>query len=236
MKTMSEEISSCNHKDHDKNSYCVSIVPIFNHLEAAELKEIVSTARSVSHPRGQMIYRPGEPSEGIYIVHKGSMRIFRESSGGKEQLVRILGPGEFSGELALFNESVHDAYAEALEPLEICMISRESLQAFLLKYPQIALKMLAEFSSRLATSEEQAARIAMETVETRIAMYLAGQVEAWKNARIKLPMRRKDLASHLGTTPETISRKLADFEAAGWIRQTGQRDIEVIDLEALLLV
>lgn len=231
---MSEETHSCSH--HGTNKYCISIVPLFNHLSDPEMEEIVRTARSVSYPRGQMIYRPGELSEGLYIVHKGSMKIFRESSGGKEQLVRILWPGEFSGELALFNESVHEAYAEALEPLELCVMGRDNLRKFLLKYPQIALKMLSEFSNRLAASEIRAARIGMETVETRIAMYLAGQVESQKNSRIKLPMSRKDLASHLATTPETISRKIGDFEAGGWIRQHGQREIEIVDLDALLLV
>ncbi len=230
---MSEE-KTCNH--HGSNKYCISIVPLFNHLSNAELEEIVQAAHSVSYPRGQMIYRSGEPSEGLYIVHKGSMKIYRLSGNGKEQLVRILGPGEFTGELSLFAESLHEAYAESLEPLELCVMSREALQSFLLKYPQIALKMLSEFSSRLATSEKQAARIATETVESRIAMYLSGQVEAQKQSTIQLPMSRKDLASHLGTTPETISRKLGDFQAAGWILQQGQREIEIIDLDALLLV
>jgi CRP-like cAMP-binding protein len=46
----------------------------------------------------------------------------------------------------------------------------------------------------------------------------------------------KDLASHIGTTPETVSRKLAEFEKSGWIAQTTQPDIEILDLDALLLV
>ncbi|MBO1913974.1 winged helix-turn-helix domain-containing protein [Microvirga sp. 3-52] len=53
---------------------------------------------------------------------------------------------------------------------------------------------------------------------------------------VTLPMSRKDLASHLGTTPETVSRKLADFEDSGWIIQLSNRDIEIVDLDALLLV
>ncbi|MFS0576233.1 Crp/Fnr family transcriptional regulator [Sporosarcina sp. 179-K 3D1 HS] len=215
---------------------CISIVPIFNHLDDAEMAEIVKETHSVAHRRGNTIYRAGERSDGLYIVHKGRVKIYRLAENGKEQLVRILEPGDFTGELSLFTESVHDSYAEAMEPVELCVMGRENFQAFLVKYPAISLKVLAEFSSRLAKSEKQATTIALEPVETRVALYLADLVEQQKSMTLALPMARKDIASHLGTSPETISRKLADFEDAGWIRQTGQREIEIIDLDALLLV
>ena len=136
----------------------------------------------------------------------------------------------------MFTESVHDSYAEAMEPVELCVMSRDNFQQFILKYPAISLKVLSEFSRRLAKTEKQAANIAMETVETRIAMYLAEIADETMSKTVTLPMSRKDLASHLGTTPETVSRKLADFEDNGWIRQLNNRDIEIVDLDALLLV
>ena len=67
----------------------------------------------------------------------------------------------------------------------------------------------------------------METVETRIAMYLAEVADETMSKTVTLPMSRKDLASHLGTTPETVSRKLADFEDNGWIKPLNNRDIEI---------
>ncbi|WP_172370765.1 cyclic nucleotide-binding domain-containing protein [Sporosarcina jiandibaonis] len=114
-----------------------------------------------------------DTSDGLYIVHKGRVKIYRLSETGKEQLVRILGPGDFTGDLSLFTKSVHDSYAEAMEAVELCVMSRDNFQQFILKYPAISLKVLSEFSKRLAKTEKQAANIAMETAETRIAMYLA---------------------------------------------------------------
>ena len=223
------------HCEHLTEKMCILAVPIFNHLDPDEMNEIMKTTNAVAHLRGDTIYRAGEPSEGLYIVRKGYVKIYRLSDAGKEQLVRLLGPGDFTGELSLFSESVHDAYAEAMEPVELCMMNYDVFQQFLVKYPAIALKVLAEFSIRLAKTEQQSANIAMETVETRIAMYLANLVEEQKDLTVKLPMSRKDLASHLGTTPETVSRKLTEFEDAGWIRQTKQRDLQIVDLDALFL-
>lgn len=230
--------TNCGHHTEETlgmQKLCVSIVPIFNHLDVSEMNEIVKTTHSVTHPRGDTIYHAGDRSDGLYIVHKGRVKIYRLSDNGKEQLVRILKPGDFTGELSLFSESVHDAYAEAMETVELCVMGRDDFQQFLLKYPAISLKVLTEFSTRLAKTEKQAASIAMESTDTRIAMYLADQVEENKSRTFTLPMSRKDLASHLGTTPETISRKLAEFEDAGWIVQKSQREIEVVDLDALLL-
>lgn len=228
----------CGHGDGEMEmqKMCISIVPIFNHLDPSEMNEIVKQTNSVSHPRGHTIFHAGDRSDGLYIVHKGRVKIYRLSENGKEQLVRILEPGDFTGELSLFSETVHDSYAEAMQKVELCVMSRDNFQKFLMKYPAISLKVLGEFSSRLAKTEKQAARIAMETTDTRIAMYLADLAEELNSSRIKLPMTRKDLASHIGTSPETISRKLAEFEEAGWIRQLSQREIAILDMDELLLV
>ena len=224
------------HNETEHHHLCVSRVPLFNHLTNEQMEHVVGLARNVSHPRGETIYHQGNQSEGLYILHKGRIKIYRLSENGKEQLVRILEPGDFTGELSLFDSKLHDAYAETLEAVEICIIERDQMQQLLQKHPAISLKMLEEFSIRLAGTEQRAARIGMESAETRIALYLADLAEEQQALLIELPMSRKDLASHIGTTPETISRKLSFFEESGWIRQSGMKIVEILDLDALLLL
>ncbi|AQQ53484.1 Crp/Fnr family transcriptional regulator [Planococcus lenghuensis] len=215
---------------------CVSLVPIFNHLRVYEMQEVAGTARPLSLKKGELLYRAGDTSDSLYIVHKGKVKIYRLAESGKEQLIRILQPGDFTGELALFQEGIHDDYAEVMEKSEICSIRRDSLQDLLLKYPQISLRILTEFSNRLDRAEHQATSFATEDAETRLALYLAQQADENESMQFRLPMSRKDLASFLGTTPETISRKLSLFEDEGWIEQHGQREIRIVDLDALLLL
>ena len=173
----------------------------------------------------------------MYIVRKGRVKIYRLSESGKEQILRLLNPGDFTGELALFNEAVHDAYASALLDTEICMIKRNDLQALLLKYPIISMKILSEFSNRLALSETQTTRFATERVEMRIALFLVESLDLKSGLNeINLPMSKKDLASYLGTTPETISRKLFEFEDAGLIKQLSNKRLEILDVDGLLLI
>ncbi|WP_188207902.1 Crp/Fnr family transcriptional regulator [Alkalibacillus aidingensis] len=222
---------TCNH-----HNQCISIVPIFNHLNQDQMDEIMSKVRSVSFKKGEVIYHSGDESDSLYIVNNGKIKIYRLSETGKEQLLRILSPGDFTGELALFKQSTHEAYAEALVDTTVCIIKRPDLQQFLLKYPSISVRILNEFSNRLEQSEKQTTRFATESVETRIALYLAECVEDEDHYEFTLPMNKKDLASYLGTTPETISRKLTDLETKGLIKQKTHKRIEVKELDGLLLI
>ena len=127
---------------------------------------------------------------------RGKIRIYRLSESGKEQLVRILSPGDFTGELALFNQSIHDSYAEAMEKTNVCTIKGSDIQKILLKYPSIALKILGEFSRRLEKSEKQTTLFATEKVERRIAIFLSEYIDnnEGESMEVTLPMSKKDLA------------------------------------------
>lgn len=235
---MNASNDTCNHctpcGDILSTHNCVSLVPIFNHLEPSQMDEIMSVILSKSFKKGEIIYRAGDSSSALYIVSRGRIKIYRLSESGKEQLIRILNPGEFTGEYALFNESIHESYAEAMEDTNVCMIERSDLQSFLLRFPSISLKLLQEFSQRLESAEEQTTRFATEKVDTRIALFLIECVDKSDNNTFNLPMSKKDLSSFLGTTPETISRKLKEFEESGLIHQLSHKRIQVIDYNGLL--
>ncbi|MDD2375679.1 MAG: Crp/Fnr family transcriptional regulator [Eubacteriales bacterium] len=239
--------TTCNHKHqfHHCNSdgtcmddeSCISLVPIFNHLEPAQMDEIMSLIRSLKFKRGENLYSPGDPANTLYIVSEGKIKIYRLSESGKEQLIRFLRPGDFTGELALFSDTVHEAYAEAIEDTSVCTITRSEFNELLLKYPSISLKVLSEFSHRLEQSEKQTTRFATERVETRIALFLIECMDKDSRSQIvELPMSKKDLASYLGTTPESISRKLTEIEEVGLIEQISNKKIKILDLDGLLNV
>lgn len=238
---------SCNHEHqcHHCNSdgtcmddeSCISLVPIFNHLEPAQMDEIMSLIRSLKFKRGENLYSPGDPANTLYIVSEGKIKIYRLSESGKEQLIRFLRPGDFTGELALFSDTVHEAYAAAIEDTSVCTITRSEFNELLLKYPSISLKVLSEFSHRLEQSEKQTTRFATERVETRIALFLIECLDRDSKSQIvELPMSKRDLASYLGTTPESISRKLTEIEEVGLIEQISNKKIKILDLDGLLNV
>jgi CRP/FNR family transcriptional regulator len=214
---------------------CVAAVPIFNHLEEKQLNEIMKIAQTITLRKGDVLYQAGEASQSLYIINKGRLKNYRLTESGKEQLVRILMPGEFSGEYALFTESIHESYAEAMSETSICMIERSDLQEILMKYPSISFNFLEVFSNRIESSEKQTTLFATEKVGTRVALFLAQSMDGSSNI-VSLPMTKRDLASYLGTTPETISRMLTKLEEKGYIKRKGNNKIEILNLDGLLLV
>lgn len=235
---MNPQARSALSNTHDRHipALCVSRVPIFNHLPSEALAVIASKASMRTYERGQFVHRAGDPSDKLFIVHKGKVKVYRLSDSGKEQLVRILSPGDFAGELALFSATAHDSYAETMQASEICTIYQADTRELLLQYPEISLHVVHELSRRLGASEKQTAAIATASINARLAQYLTHQAEQAGSCSFNLPMSRRHLASFLGTTPETVSRRLGEFEEAGYIEQTGQRKITILDPDALLLV
>jgi len=226
---------SCRHHDvEDKKQMCISKVPIFNHLEEKEMREILKQSQQMIFEKGEIIYHEADPLEYLYIVHRGRVKIYKLFESGKEQLLRILEPGEFLGQLALFTEKVMDSYAEAIEKSEICAIHRDDIQELMKTHPTIPLKILSEFSERLDETEYLVGQLSARDVETRTASYLVKLAEDTNTLNVILPMSKKDLASYLGTTQETISRRLSYFQTEGWIKQVGHRKINILDLDALL--
>lgn len=215
---------------------CVSTVPIFNHLAQDQMDEIQKLIVTKTFKKGETIYEPNTKSDALYVISKGRVRIDRITEDGKSQLIRILNPGDFTGELSLFNDSIHDAFASTMMNTSICMITRDDLQNLLNIYPKISLKIMSELSKRLSKSEEQSTRIATQKVETRLALYLVEGLESNTSNKMNLGMTKKDLASYLGTSPETISRKLFEFEEAGLIKQISNQEIELLNVDELLMI
>ncbi len=239
MSTINQEGNSNKHKTSThthSESTCLSIVPIFNHLSNEDMHEISKTVKSLSYKKNEIIYMAGDESDTLYIVRTGRVKLYRLSESGKEQIIGFLNPGDFTGELSLFRKGKYGRFAEATMDTDLCTINRNDLQEFLLKYPSISIKLLTEFSNRIDRSEQQQTRYATEKVETRIALFIAESLENENDTIFELPMSKKDLASYLGTTPETLSRKLTFLEEEGYIKRLSNTEIKVLDLDGLLLV
>jgi len=140
------------------------------------------------------------------------------------------------GEVAIFQtESYHSNYAEAISEVSICRIHKKDMDDYLGAYPEIMRRILSDVTKRLQVSEKQTMQVGMEQVESRIIDFLSEYVEDEENhTYVTLPMSKKDLASYLGTTPETISRKFSSLEERGLIKQHTQKYVEIFDLDKLL--
>ncbi|NYB74725.1 Crp/Fnr family transcriptional regulator [Sedimentibacter hydroxybenzoicus DSM 7310] len=227
--------SHCNHKDH----YCIDNVPIFRDLLPDEKESIMNSSNQKNFKKGEIIFTPGDSFDDLFVVNKGMVKISKVSSLGKEQILRILKPGDFMGELTLFSKSILSNTAEALEQTEICIIQGNRIRQLLIQSPEIAIKFLQKYTERIEETEELIEQIGLRDVEQRIANYLLIEIENNRiinnngKYEVALPVSKGDLAALIGTTQETLSRKLSLFQDNGWIKLKGQRIIEVADIKRL---
>ena len=239
------------HQEH--MSSCVEIVPIFSSLSRQEMLEVESIAIAKKYARGDMIYMEGDQGDRLYVVHRGLVKVFRLSPNGKEQVIRVLGPGEFMGELALFSPATLTDNAVALEEASLCLIEGTLIKDLMQKHPLIAFKVIEELSKRLESAENLIRDINLHPVEQRLAEALlrmvqeqekgagggdsagagAGAKAGQGGGAIVLPMTKGALASQLGMTQETLSRKLSSFQEQGLIELQGARKIVIIDRDGL---
>jgi CRP/FNR family transcriptional regulator len=210
---------------------CIELVPIFNALNYDEMIEIAMITNSKEYEKGEMIYTVGDKGERLFVIHKGKVKITRFSDLGKEQIIRVLEPGDFMGELSLFVPTPLTDNAEALEKTTVCIIDGEKLKGLMVKYPTIALKVLEELSSRLGKAESLIESLGIHDVETRIVKTILDLAN--DKGEVVLRMSKGNLASHIGMSQETLSRKLSYFQDRGWIKQVGHRRIIILDEDSL---
>ena len=181
--------------------------------------------------KGELIYSAGKEEKRLFVIHEGRVKISRISPNGKAQVIRILGPGEFMGELTILNTSPTTDYAEALEPCRMCVVEGTRLLELMRKYPSIALKTMEELSSRLEKAETLIEDINLHSAEQRLAQALIEQ--SGGKATFELTLSKGDFASQLGMTQETLSRKLSLFQEDKLIELKGQRIVTIRDRRRL---
>ncbi|WP_353096161.1 Crp/Fnr family transcriptional regulator [Tissierella praeacuta] len=210
---------------------CIEIVPIFSSLSYEEMMEVARITREKIFEKGEMIYLAGDKGEKLYVIHSGKVKITRFTDTGKEQVIRVLGPGDFMGELSLFSPLPLTDNGEALLKTVACIIDGKKLKALMRRYPTIAFKIMEELSQRLEKAENLIENISLHGVERRLALTLISMAN--EKGEVNLKMSKKDFASHLGMSQETLSRKLTSFQNMGIIKLIGHRRIILLDMEAL---
>lgn len=215
-----------------KGEPCVALVPVFRGLERVQQAEVARLARPARVARGGYIYRAGDSSARLYVVHEGRVRISRPSASGHEQVLRILGPGDVVGEAAFLGGGRPETDAVAVEDSRMCVFDHARLEDLVRRYPDVAVRMLRTLSERLVSTERVLAAVTSADVRTRVAAYLLDSQVVRRHASrvtVALPAAKKDIASYLGTTPESFSRALAALAADGVIAPPKGREVEILD-------
>ncbi len=212
----------------------LSVTPLFKGLSQNQLDEIKVHLIDRIYRRNESIFMEGDIADGFYIIATGKIKIFKTSMDGKEQILHIYGPGSPFGEVPVFSGGKFPANAQALSKSHILFLPRNRFVKLISDHPSLSMNMLAELSMRLRQFTLQIENLSLKEVPARLASYLTYlSKEQETDNRVSLNISKGQLASLLGTIPETLSRIFAKMTAQNLIKVNG-REIELIDRIGLL--
>jgi CRP/FNR family transcriptional regulator, dissimilatory nitrate respiration regulator len=207
----------------------ISQTPLFVGLPEDHLEDIRKIAISKHFNKYEMIFAEGDAGTGFFIVVDGKVKIYKVSSEGKEHILHIFGPSEPFGEVPVFTGQHFPANAEAIAKSHLLFFRRTDFVELIANNPSLSLNMLAVLSKRLRQFTVQIENLSLKEVPARLASYLLYTAdEQSKEGVVTLPVSKGQLASLLGTIPETLSRMFAKMAGQGLISVDG-RHINLID-------
>ena len=210
---------------------------LFAALNEVELSSLAEHSGLRSYAAGAILFSEGEPCEGLFIVVTGRVRVFKTSAGGREQVLTIEGPGASIAELPVFDGGAYPASASAVEPSEFLFVPRSGLQAICLEHPQVSLKLLKVVGARLRRLVGIIEELSFTTVRQRLIAWLLREAKTQgrnteRGVTFSLSTSHQELASHIGTVRELVSRNLARLQAQSFIEMNG-REIVITDQAGL---
>lgn len=182
---------------------------LFGSFGEKELEVILPALSVKKVKKGEQIFIEGMDATAFFIVVKGKVKIYKLSSDGKEHILHIHGPGDPVAEAAIFDSMVYPAFSAALEDSTLIRVSREVFVDLVKKHPEMALKMMSGYSSRLRQFVSKIEELTLKDIKSRLSRYLL-ENSTIENGRTVcyITISKKELSSLLGTIPETLSRAL----------------------------
>lgn len=216
--------------------WCMSEVDIFTDLNDQEMATIAAAAPMRQFTPGELLYSPPQPMETLFILKQGRVRIFRVSPDGRALTTAILTPGTIFGEMLLLGQQMHDNFAEALDKVTVCVMTRADVHRFLLSDARISARISEILGNRVTQLERRLSDTVFKSVPQRVATtlcLLADQEPRRLLGRgIQIQLTHEQVAALAGTSRETTTKILNEYAVQGLIR-LGRGRITILDLPRL---
>jgi CRP/FNR family transcriptional regulator len=201
--------------------------PLFAGLTDSQYSLLASRLVERQAGSGELIFQEGDPCAGMFIIHSGSVRIFKNSSTGREQVLSIEGAGASIAELPVFDGGPYPASAQVLTAARLLFLSKQDFHALCMRYPEVALKVLGKIGARLRQLVAIIEELSFTTVRHRLAALLlrlarAEGRSAATGTEIVLTATNQEIAAQIGTVRELVSRNLSRFQSEGLLRLEGR--------------
>ncbi|UCD76583.1 MAG: Crp/Fnr family transcriptional regulator [Phycisphaerales bacterium] len=205
---------------------------LFSGLTAEQLDRIAAMAQIRTFDRRRLIFQQDDPCPGLFIVGEGLVKVYNLAAGGKEHVLHLVEPGGTFAEVAAIGGFDCPASAEAMEPTICALLPLEPFKRVLAEDHGLCLGLLTGMAKWVRHFVGLMEDIVLRDALGRVAHYLL-DTSGGRSDQIALPAMKKDLASHLNLTSETLSRTLRRLTESDLIDLLDGRHIRIKDAEGL---
>jgi CRP/FNR family cyclic AMP-dependent transcriptional regulator len=187
------------------------------------LRVLASRAYVRRFAAGQIVFTEGEPSDHLYVVRSGRVRIFVASAHGDELTLTVLTVGDSIGELSIIDEQPRSASAAAIEATELLTIGADSMRAALTADPTLLWTVAGELAATVRRLTGSAGDMVFLDLPRRLAKLIVAEATAGNDGalRVELGMSQSGIAARLGVTRQSLNRALTGLARRGWISARG---------------
>ncbi len=215
----------------------LSMVDVLEPLSGEELEEFSRRIPDTHVDQGQVFYAPGDNSEALFMLKRGKVRIYKVTPEGWEFTLAVVEAGTMFGEMSLTAQRMREAYAEAVEPSDICILKHEDLERIVRSNPDVGLAMMRVLSERLRACEERLEDIGLKDIPARLASLILQLVAhegvmTPEGPSIPTHYTHLQLANMIGASRESVTRAFTRLQRSGAV-ELRSRHIYVKDIEAL---
>ena len=208
----------------------IKSLPYFSGLNDDELDSIRRSIFEKTTDRGEIILFDGEPSRELYFIVSGAVKLVKTSAEGKEQILKIIRPGESFGDVPIFDGGPNPASAQAMSPVSLYGIRKAALESVLKEHPGVALNVIVVLAGQVRHFMSLVEDLSFKHVIDRVAKILLEYSGDGSSSRPHLT--QQEMAAMAGTAREMIGRSLKALEEDGVIRFDRHR-IVIADSKAL---
>ena len=206
-------------------------VSYFANLDDAAVKLVAQSAYGKGYNAEQVVLLEGEPSEGLYTIESGWLKVVKVGLDGREQVLQMLKPGDVFNAISVFTDTPNQATVIAMEASFVWLVRRETLLKMLEDYPSLARQVVKDFAGRVIHLVQLVEDLSLRSVEARLARLLLVHVEGDVVPR-KSWETQEEIAARLGTVPDVVSRVLRKLSNEGMI-QVERSQIRILDKKGL---
>ena len=206
---------------------------LFKGLSPEWVTRLAEAAGVRRYAKGTSVFRQGDECPGLYVVGAGLVRVYKLAPSGKEHVLHFAEPGMTFAEVAAFGEFACPANAEAAEDAVCALLPTDRLQRLLRENHALCLELLSGLSFWVRQLIGLLEDVVLRDASGRVARHLLRADHSAGRTAFELPMLKRDLASHLNLTSETLSRTLRRLAESGLIEQAGGQSLRIINADAL---